>query len=232
MFHYRWAFAADIEFASQVLPRWSAIDRSDAEIAPLSKQFAERQIGRLGVVGSNPTTAPVIEASYRRLLALLDARLAESPFVLGASAGRVRLRALRPAHAARRLRPDADGDRARGGAARRAPGSTASRICRGSTSARRRLDRARTRCRRRCARCSARSAACTRRSCSRTRARSRRSAARVECDDRRAAVGAAALPVPGQVPARAARGLRARSRMRERAQVDAALAGSGCEVLF
>ena len=87
MFHYRWAYPADIEFASHVLPRWSAIDKSDAEIAPFSKQFAERQIGRLGVVGSNATTAPVIEASYRRLLALLNARLSESPFVLGQRPG-------------------------------------------------------------------------------------------------------------------------------------------------
>ncbi|HEX5065730.1 MAG TPA: glutathione S-transferase N-terminal domain-containing protein [Myxococcota bacterium] len=87
MFHYRWAYPADIEFASQVLPRWSGVDKSDAEIAPLSKQFAERQIGRLGVVGSNATTAPVIEASYRRLLALLNARLSEAPFVLGRRPG-------------------------------------------------------------------------------------------------------------------------------------------------
>ncbi|HXK21240.1 MAG TPA: glutathione S-transferase N-terminal domain-containing protein [Myxococcota bacterium] len=84
MFHYRWAFPADIDYASRVLPRWSAIARSDAEIAPLSKQFAERQIGRLGVVGSNDTTAPAIEASYRRLLALLDAALARMPFLFGA----------------------------------------------------------------------------------------------------------------------------------------------------
>jgi glutathione S-transferase len=83
MFHYRWAFEADAEFASHVLPRWGGIDKSDAEIAPLSEAFAKRQIERLWVVGSNPTTAPVIEASYRRLLALLDARLTESPFVLG-----------------------------------------------------------------------------------------------------------------------------------------------------
>jgi glutathione S-transferase len=83
MFHYRWAFAPDAEYASRVLPRWGAIDASDEQVAPLSKQFAERQIGRLGVVGSNEVTAPVIEASYRRLLHLLDARLAESPFVLG-----------------------------------------------------------------------------------------------------------------------------------------------------
>ena len=83
MFHYRWAFAADVDLAARVLPRWGAIDKTDAEIAPRSKLFSERQVGRLGVVGSNPTTAPVIEASYRRLLHLLDARLTESTFVFG-----------------------------------------------------------------------------------------------------------------------------------------------------
>jgi glutathione S-transferase len=83
MFHYRWAFEADVEFAKRLLPRWNAIDRSDAEIAARAKSAAERQVGRLGVVGSNATTAPVIEASYRRLLRLLDARLTETNFVLG-----------------------------------------------------------------------------------------------------------------------------------------------------
>jgi glutathione S-transferase len=83
MFHYRWAFAADVDFAARVLPRTGAIDKSEAEIAPRAKLVSERQVGRLGVVGSNPITAPVIEASYRRLLHLLDARLAESTFVFG-----------------------------------------------------------------------------------------------------------------------------------------------------
>jgi glutathione S-transferase len=83
MFHYRWSFAADVESAKRLLPRWNAIDRSDAEIAARGKLVAERQVGRLAVVGCNPTTAPVIEASYRRLLHLLDARLAESNFVFG-----------------------------------------------------------------------------------------------------------------------------------------------------
>jgi glutathione S-transferase len=83
MFHYRWAFAADVDLAARVLPRWGAIDKTEAEIAPRSKAFSERQVGRLGVVGSSPTTAPVIEASYRRLLQLLDARLTESPYVFG-----------------------------------------------------------------------------------------------------------------------------------------------------
>jgi hypothetical protein len=49
--------------------------------------FAKRQIDRLWVVGSNETTGPVIEASYTRLLALLDARLTESRFVMGSRPG-------------------------------------------------------------------------------------------------------------------------------------------------
>jgi len=53
----------------------------------LGKMFSERQIGRLGVVGSNETTAPVIEESYRRLLLLLDAHLTASRFVMGGRPG-------------------------------------------------------------------------------------------------------------------------------------------------
>jgi len=84
MFHYRWAFEADVAQAAAILPRWFRIDQPEAEAVAAGEQIAERQIGRLGVVGSNPTTAPTIEASYRRLLGLLDARLTESPFVFGA----------------------------------------------------------------------------------------------------------------------------------------------------
>jgi glutathione S-transferase len=84
MFHYRWAFEADVAQAAAILPRWFRIDQPEAEALAAGKQFAERQIGRLGVVGSSPTTAATIESSYRRLLGLLDARLSESPFVLGA----------------------------------------------------------------------------------------------------------------------------------------------------
>ena len=83
MFHYRWAYDADIEKAGAILPRWSRVDVPEEQVAPFSNMIRERQIGRLGVVGSNPTTAPVIEASYVRLLERLDARLTEQPFVLG-----------------------------------------------------------------------------------------------------------------------------------------------------
>lgn len=84
MFHYRWAFAPDVAQAAAILPRWRRIDEPEEAAVAAGKTFAERQIGRLGVVGSNATTAPVIEDSYVRLLALLDARLREAPFVFGA----------------------------------------------------------------------------------------------------------------------------------------------------
>jgi glutathione S-transferase len=83
MFHYRWSYEADIDKASRVLPRWADVTASEDAIAAVSRRFAERQIGRLGVVGSSPETAPLIEASYVRLLAALEAHLGHLPFVLG-----------------------------------------------------------------------------------------------------------------------------------------------------
>jgi glutathione S-transferase len=82
MFHYRWKYAADIHKASHVL----ALDRDPhldaARLEKASRFFAERQIGRLGVVGSNDVTTPVIEDSYRRLLRLLDAHMMAGHFFL------------------------------------------------------------------------------------------------------------------------------------------------------
>jgi len=87
MFHYRWAYPADIDKASRILPRGFATDAPEPRAVAAGEQFAERQIERLPVVGSNEATAPVIEASYRRLLATLEARLRASRFVLGARPG-------------------------------------------------------------------------------------------------------------------------------------------------
>lgn len=84
MFHYRWRYAADIATASRILPRWSGIQASEQELETRSRQVAQRQISRLYVVGSNDVTAPVIEASYLRLLGLLDALIQRQRFVLGA----------------------------------------------------------------------------------------------------------------------------------------------------
>jgi len=87
MFHYRWAHRADVDKAAAVLPMWRRVDVPRERVEPLAKQFAERQIGRLWVVGSNETTAEVIEESYRRLLRTLDAHLARHPFLLGGRPG-------------------------------------------------------------------------------------------------------------------------------------------------
>lgn len=87
MFHYRWAFAPDIAQARQILPRWGRPDRPDDQVAFGGGLFGDRQISRLAVVGSNATTAPVIEESYRRTLVLLSNHLANERFLMGGRPG-------------------------------------------------------------------------------------------------------------------------------------------------
>ena len=84
MFHYRWNYEPDIRKASYVLilDRMPHFDGERLERA--AKMIADRQIARLTVVGSNSTTRPVIEDSYRRLLSILDRHVAGgSLFLMG-----------------------------------------------------------------------------------------------------------------------------------------------------
>ncbi|MFN3515197.1 MAG: glutathione S-transferase N-terminal domain-containing protein [Phenylobacterium sp.] len=83
MFHYRWAYEADIARAAAILPAWRRSQIPDEALLAAGRQFAERQIGRLRVVGSNPTTGPIIEASYRRFLEAFEDHLRHHRFVLG-----------------------------------------------------------------------------------------------------------------------------------------------------
>jgi glutathione S-transferase len=87
MFHYRWTNAPDIARAAEILPRWTGMDRSESDLAAMSKFIAERQISRLYVVGSNSVTAPVIEASYKRFLTLFSTHLEGHRYLLGARPG-------------------------------------------------------------------------------------------------------------------------------------------------
>ncbi len=87
MFHYRWYYQADVDKAASILPLWRRVDVSDEEVKPLREFIAKRQIDRLWVVGSNDTTAPVIEGSYRRILKLFDAHLQTQPFLMGRRPG-------------------------------------------------------------------------------------------------------------------------------------------------
>ena len=83
MFHYRWYHDADIEKAGSTLPFYNRVDLTPEMINSFKPEIIKRQVGRLHVVGSNDTTAPVIEASYLRFLQLLDAHLQKRQYLLG-----------------------------------------------------------------------------------------------------------------------------------------------------
>lgn len=84
MFHYRWAFAEDAANAAPLLVFWMSPTMQAELAAQTADMFADRQISRLCIVGSNDTTAETIENSYRRFLAVFDALIARRGYALGA----------------------------------------------------------------------------------------------------------------------------------------------------
>lgn len=84
MFHFRWAHRADANNAGPLLIFWNQPSISDNEASAASDFISKRQIDRLYVVGSNPTTAETIESSYTRLVVVLDALIQRHGYVLGA----------------------------------------------------------------------------------------------------------------------------------------------------
>ncbi|MBI1341185.1 glutathione S-transferase [bacterium] len=84
MFHFRWAHQADIENAGPMLIFWNDPTLPDNEAAAAAALISQRQIDRLYVVGSNPTTAETIETSYARLLVALDTLIQQNGYVFGA----------------------------------------------------------------------------------------------------------------------------------------------------
>lgn len=87
MFHYRWHFAQDADNAGTMLPLGLHVTIPSDALVQFKQGISQRQIERLYVVGSNDTTAPVIDASYRRFLAAMDSLLEEQPFLLGQRPG-------------------------------------------------------------------------------------------------------------------------------------------------
>jgi len=87
MFHYRWHAEVDADNAGTLLPLCWDVSLPDDALAKFKTAFSRRQIERLYVVGSNDTTAPIIDASYRRFLAAMQNHLAHLPFVLGKRPG-------------------------------------------------------------------------------------------------------------------------------------------------
>ena len=84
MFHYRWHFEEDADNAGTILPLVDfATNAPEDLLQEFKKSIAERQIGRLWVVGSNTTTADLIDTSYRRFVKLMDDHLLKSQFLFG-----------------------------------------------------------------------------------------------------------------------------------------------------
>lgn len=83
MFHYRWYYAADRDFAQT----WIITSR-DPVMAPEArragmKAFNDRQVGRMALVGCTEQNRPVIENSYRFVLDTLDRHVRTIPFLFG-----------------------------------------------------------------------------------------------------------------------------------------------------
>jgi glutathione S-transferase len=87
MFHYRWHLQADADNAATVLPLNFRVNMPPEQHDQMKNMIPERQIGRLYVVGSNDTTAPIIDASYRRYLEAMEAHLQTQPYMLGKRPG-------------------------------------------------------------------------------------------------------------------------------------------------
>ena len=87
MFHYRWYPQEDADNAGTLLPLGMDVSLSQEAHQQFKHFVTDRQVGRLYVVGSNDTTAPVIDASYRRFLAAMEAHLANQKFMLGKRPG-------------------------------------------------------------------------------------------------------------------------------------------------
>ena len=84
MFHYRWYFDEDADNASTILPLTDLAVNMPNEILKDAKKYVhDRQTGRLWVVGSNETTADLIDASFKRFLKLMDDHLSISKFLFG-----------------------------------------------------------------------------------------------------------------------------------------------------
>ena len=87
MFHYRWSHPTDFAKAEKILPCWSNEALDDARHGEYGRWISSRQHARLRYVGSNSTTASVIESSYERFLDAFEAHLRHYPFLLGKRPG-------------------------------------------------------------------------------------------------------------------------------------------------
>ena len=84
MFHYRFAYAEGQAYG----PHWVIDDQrpdlaSEVEFEAARAAFLARQSGRMPMVGCTPENAPVIEATYHRVLAILESSVRRDGYLFG-----------------------------------------------------------------------------------------------------------------------------------------------------
>src|SRR5262245_35494046 len=83
MFSYRWAYQPDCWATAERIAQQMMGAQGTLAVAQARAAVAERMTGRLGFVGSNAATRPLIEASFKRTMEILNAHLATRPYLLG-----------------------------------------------------------------------------------------------------------------------------------------------------
>lgn len=81
MFHYRWTYPEDQRSAAKRIV--AQMFEGGTPPAGLEESVGARMAGRLHHVGSSPETAPVIEASFERLIPLLERMLTRRAYLFG-----------------------------------------------------------------------------------------------------------------------------------------------------
>jgi len=88
MYHYRWAYDADIDKAGHLLPISRDLQTNRDQLQQAYEFVTNRQIGRRALVGSTEENQPLIEGSYERLLDILTQLYSTHDFLLGDRPGR------------------------------------------------------------------------------------------------------------------------------------------------
>lgn len=84
MFHYRWSGSADADSAADRIVSGMFDGAPPENGAAIVGAVRDRMISRLRHVGSNETTAPVIEAAFARLIEKLEPHLSGRLYLFGA----------------------------------------------------------------------------------------------------------------------------------------------------
>jgi len=83
MFWYRWARDEDIAYSRLWIADDFFPDRKGEARTAIAEEFAQRQIGRMALVGCTKENAPIIEASFERILDLLEPHVGLHDFLFG-----------------------------------------------------------------------------------------------------------------------------------------------------